>query len=770
LAAILPGGVQLGATKVDSFILEAKDIFDGGLTDEEVSSDSMVHLGDQSWGSLNNVLDQYSGITAFGMPLLSVALTAATVLVFELFGMIIGAIAGEGEPEKRKEANGRYYLGRSTVVEMPDPDAFPPIPIDFGALLGIRKTIYPFGDCLKTGTAAFFGVDLSNPLAAISSTLLQSLENPGFNIGIARTIIRSGLLIVEAFKKAFSSPNFIAGIKNVLSIIDTLRTSKFIAAMNVFSRLGDQILSAEVMAEQVEYSDDTNRKDYTTIDALDDGLPGSAVMKNRLSGKTPGGGLKLAWASNRAPSLYLMPASVVNMGIMTKLGAFFPGSSIQEEASRSIYMPTEVTTTRLPSEAVTAIENALSAEYVPFYFHDLRTNEIISFHAFLASLSDDYTPTWESVDGIGRVEPVKIYKNTQRKIAMSFHVVSTSEADFNDMWVKLNKLVTLVYPQFTRGRMRSSTAGTKYTFIQPFSQLPAISPVIRIRLGDLLRSNYSRFALARLFGIGTEQGIVLDGQDVNIDPLSPEMQSMIKETILSDKLGVVVTGNHYKAYKGPFPAFALAGLALSSGGTAPTLIVNDESRSYLAMTVIQYSDDGKNAVVQPRYATVDELLAEGYNAEQCGKIAGYVAKTYSASNQKYNVIGGMYEVPYTDLVPMKLSAKKLSDKLAKASATAADLIGEFMNPEKNELVKSFKSVQGKGLAGVIDSLSFNWYDNVTWETKPWMNAPKRCVVSLSFSPIHDIAPGLDRLGYNRSPVYPVGWQGQHADDSEDENK
>jgi hypothetical protein len=37
-------------------------------------------------------------------------------------------------------------------------------------------------------------------------------------------------------------------------------------------------------------------------------------------------------------------------------------------------------------------------------------------------------------------------------------------------------------------------------------------------------------------------------------------------------------------------------------------------------------------------------------------------------------------------------------------------------------------------------------------------APKMCKVSVSFSPFHDIVPGLDHQGFNRAPVYPVGLQ------------
>ena len=44
--------------------------------------------------------------------------------------------------------------------------------------------------------------------------------------------------------------------------------------------------------------------------------------------------------------------------------------------------------------------------------YDLRTNEIISFHAFLNSLSDSFSPEWTQVNGYGRMDSVKIYNKT----------------------------------------------------------------------------------------------------------------------------------------------------------------------------------------------------------------------------------------------------------------------------------------------------------------------------------------------------------------------
>ena len=77
--------------------------------------------------------------------------------------------------------------------------------------------------------------------------------------------------------------------------------------------------------------------------------------------------------------------------------------------------------------------------------------------------------------------------------------------------------------------------------------------------------------------------------------------------------------------------------------------------------------------------------------------------------------------------------------------------------------------EGKGLAGTIDSLNFDWYENVTWELTPGSRAPKMCKVSISFTPIHDISPGLDSNGFNRGPVYPIAFHA-HSNDNRKGNK
>jgi hypothetical protein len=156
---------------------------------------------------------------------------------------------------------------------------------------------------------------------------------------------------------------------------------------------------------------------------------------------------------------------------------------------------------RFSPEQVSQVESVLDAEYMPFYFQDIRTNEIIAFHAFLEDLSDSYSAEYNSTSGYGRVEDIKSYKSTKRSVGCTFHVVATNPQDFEYMWWQINKLTTMVYPQWSKGRDLNGTVNeANFKFTQPFSQIPTATPIVRLRVGDLIRSNYSRFNLKRLFG------------------------------------------------------------------------------------------------------------------------------------------------------------------------------------------------------------------------------------------------------------------------------
>ena len=81
-----------------------------------------------------------------------------------------------------------------------------------------------------------------------------------------------------------------------------------------------------------------------------------------------------------------------------------------------------------------------------------------------------------------------------------------------------------------------------------------------------------------------------------------------------------------------------------------------------------------------------------------------------------------------------------------------------MRKENNPFVRAFESTAGRGLAGVIKGITFNWLqtEQFPWETDYNSRAPIGCKITFSLDVIHDIPPGLDYAGYNRAPLYNVG--------------
>ena len=139
---------------------------------------------------------------------------------------------------------------------------------------------------------------------------------------------------------------------------------------------------------------------------------------------------------------------------------------------------------------------------MPFYFHDLRTNEVLPFHAFLESISDSFQPDYNVASGYGRIDEVRSYIKTTRNISFNFIIAAMCAEDHDLMWYNINKLVMMVYPQWSGAFTAYDDIGMPKDFKYPFTQVPTASPLIRVRVGDVIKSNYSRSSLSRLHGVG----------------------------------------------------------------------------------------------------------------------------------------------------------------------------------------------------------------------------------------------------------------------------
>src|SRR5690606_1444729 len=93
--------------------------------------------------------------------------------------------------------------------------------------------------------------------------------------------------------------------------------------------------------------------------------------------------------------------------------------------------------------------------------------------------------------------------------------------------------------------------------------------------------------------------------------------------------------------------------------------------------------------------------------------------------------------------------------------TAEDLdnIARFFDPQGsngNPVRRAFDSTAGKGLAGFITNMSFDWEEPM-WETEvKGSKAPQMMKISVAFNPIHDINPGIASDGFMIGAPYKVG--------------
>jgi len=448
---------------------------------------------------------------------------------------------------------------------------------------------------------------------------------------------------------------------------------------------------------------------------------------------------------------------------------------------------------RISASDVKELENNLEAEYVPFYFHDLRNNEIMAFHAFIESISDSFNPSFNETDGYGRVESVKTYNKTTRNISVNFTLAAMNPDDHDYMWFCVNRLVAMCYPQWSKG------AKVDGGFTQPFSQIPTASPVIRMRLGDLFKSNYSRMNLSRLFGVGDKDfGVknpakpqyvnienangVINDDDNSVKKIDSEAGKVtkgitpaeideIKKTSLGDdkkfKLGnafsgatnpgdtvLLLPGIYPKdtgiigqifgaiGVKATIPSVTAAGRSYFKNNEYLKCKIKDISDSTSFLSFFSGpSDEGKS---HNRFYQLQPLDPDGslfLDFDILASQDSIIIAENSADNFNQATMAG------TDSPTSSSPGTNLIDGLMRPGTDTA-----IYNP----IVKAFESSRGRGLAGVITQLDYNYNDS-TWETsRIGSKAPQFMRVQLTFSPIHDIPLGLDHKGFMRAPAYPTG--------------
>ena len=748
LASLLPGQAQLGV-RIDGNTLRAESVPGApgvglGAKGRRSKLRDVLGSGQASFGQLNSCNEPFAGFIPIGMTglaaILIIALQLATRALLGIFSII-----GASKPGRKahKQATNQLTMGeyrrernqKSALIKLSD--------------IGIIHLDRDYTEAAQAGVKVFFGFKNNGKWKNVT-------RSAGFYANMVRVIIQSGARIITDIVDAFrviSGGNIVSGAQAVLGIVDVLKTSKIIAFLNIIAQIGDRALAAEARGIQKLNGDDIAPRG-SLVDAL---VTTPQTRQGKSRDQAAQGAL--AWRQSAAPSALILPKSMHIAGgnISTLKGVHVLASAHDKmrgpdlnfntgKVDDSLSLDAIFDTPRISREVAEQIEATLEAEYVPFYFHDLRTNEFLSFHAFIANVNESFAPNYNSSTPYGRVDPVMTYTNTTRTFNLSFHVVATSEEDFDMMYVKLNKLVTLVYPQWTKGRLVTDADGRQ--FRQPFSQIPGASPLVRLRLGDLFKSNYSNLALARLFGVG-EESFLSEAPETQVQAVA-KMRQGIEKRIAE--------------YGWPIGAFA---------DMAPI-----EPKHLTKQEIAHLKSDKATEHAQARFkagvANKSKLTVKIKSEEGWDEFRDKIQRLYLVALVDNNGIeigdGATMLVPENLLIlsheTVAKAVEQSNENPSEATQAQPPTVNskteffDFSGGKTNAVVRSFKNTQGKGTAGFITSLNMDWNEanqNGKWDTGTYgSRAPQLCKIDISFTVIHDIPPGLDADGFNRAPVYPTG--------------
>lgn len=299
--------------------------------------------------------------------------------------------------------------------------------------------------------------------------------------------------------------------------------------------------------------------------------------------------------------------------------------------------------------------------------------------------------------------------------------------------------------------------------------------MVRLRIGDLVKSNYSKFNLARLFGY-MSPNTKFDGESGPTPAPGTQTQ---EETAAAEKAAreaSLVKGNYFKSTSPLDVVYEAPSMTppIVPGGQKVELDKGLPVPPGLALEYDSLDTKSGKHIMKLVERTPNDLDKDYPEASRKNDVAMYDG---SKKGPTTSLLGRYFLFSAADLVALPSTKQKIDQEVAgkqqSSSPNYSSKALAFMDDSPNSgnvnsgnaISRAFRSSGGKGLAGFIESMSFDWYDRTTWEVgfgvdnpTPSLGrrAPKMCKVTISFSPIHDITPGLDYTGANRAPIYPVG--------------
>ena len=85
---------------------------------------------------------------------------------------------------------------------------------------------------------------------------------------------------------------------------------------------------------------------------------------------------------------------------------------------------------------------------IKLFFKSMVTGETVDFDAFLTEYTDSFNPEFNQEEVYGRMDPIAIFKNTQRKINIGWSVVGVHHGEMVENWHKMQKYIQMLYPAY----------------------------------------------------------------------------------------------------------------------------------------------------------------------------------------------------------------------------------------------------------------------------------------------------------------------------------
>lgn len=114
-------------------------------------------------------------------------------------------------------------------------------------------------------------------------------------------------------------------------------------------------------------------------------------------------------------------------------------------------------------------------QYWTIDFFHVATKKCVNFRAFITEFADNFTSNWDSEAVYGRMDELKVFKGTTRKISFAWAVPSVDENEARKNLHKFEHLSALLYPTYERRSTGISTL--------------AGSPLLKIKFGNLIQDS-----------------------------------------------------------------------------------------------------------------------------------------------------------------------------------------------------------------------------------------------------------------------------------------